>query len=392
MFLPKERILLALEHKEADRVPIGEIGVDYEITERALGRKTFYRAKWREWQALWEGKRDEVVGSQKRDIVDLAKKFEWDFVPVHLVPSKYKKYKKPKFLDRYTWEDEEGRIWKYSSSSRGWPICVKEKEVNLEDLKEPSSSELEPDESELELVKYVVEEVGNTHFVLGRTGDGSFWRNPFIFCPGGERTFIDVGGFDSYLMKMITEPEFIIKATEIGVRQAIATSDALLEAGCDGVIATADYCSSQGPLMSPEHFKKFIYPALKQHCEAVHKKGGYFIKHTDGNTWAILDMMVEAGIDGYHGIQLNAGIDMKKLKEKYGNKICLFGGVDCDTLIKGSKEDVIREVEYAIKYAAPGGGLVITSGNTIMAGTKYENYITMLKTVRKKGKYPIKSS
>jgi len=83
VLLPKERVLLALKHKEADRVPVGEVSADYEIIEKVLGRKTFYRAKWREWQALWEGRRDEVVESQKKDIVDLAKKLEWDFVPVH---------------------------------------------------------------------------------------------------------------------------------------------------------------------------------------------------------------------------------------------------------------------------------------------------------------------
>jgi len=344
-------MLLALNHKEPDRVPLGELGVDSPITEKALRRKTFYRAKWREWTAIWQGGRDEVVKSQKKDMVALVRKFEWDFVTVHLVPSKYKIYKKPKFLEKYTWEDEEGRVWKYSPLSEGWPICIKQREIGLKDLKKTSPSKLEPDESELELVRYVVRELGETHFILGRTGDGSFWRNPFIFGGGGERTFIDVGSFESYLMKMITNPEFIFKATQIGVKQAIATSTALLKAGCDGVIATADYCSSQGSLMSPEYFRKFVYPALKKHCDAVHHKGGYFIKHTDGNTWPILEMMVEAGIDGYQGIQLNAGMDMRKLRDKYGNKICLFGGVDCDTLIKGSREDVKKEVEYAIKYA-----------------------------------------
>ena len=48
--LPKERVIAALEHRSFDRVPIGEIGVDYSITDRALGHETLYRAKWREYQ------------------------------------------------------------------------------------------------------------------------------------------------------------------------------------------------------------------------------------------------------------------------------------------------------------------------------------------------------
>lgn len=386
---PKERMLLALSHKEPDRVPVGEIGMDYPITEKALGRKTFYRAKWKKFIAMWEGRRNEVVESQKRDIVDLAKKFEWDFVPVHLVPSKYKEYKKPKFLGKYTWEDERGNIWKYSPLSGGWPICIKHKETSIEDLEEISSSKLEADESELELVRYVVKELGNTHFILARGADGSFWSNPLLFGHESGEGFTDVGNLDDYLMKVALDPEFVARATRIATERAIAVNDILLEEGCDGIIISADYSSSQGPLISPEHFKKFVYPALKQHCKAVHRKGRYLIKHTDGNTWAILELMVKAGIDGYQGIELNAGMNLKELKEKNGDRICLFGGVDCDTLVRGSREDVRKEVEYAIKYAAPGGGLVITSGNTIMVGTKYENYMAMLENAREKGKYPI---
>ena len=44
--------------------------------------------------------------------------------------------------------------------------------------------------------------------------------------------------------------------------------------------------------------------------------GGYFIKHSDGNLWTILDELVETGIDGWHGIQVNIGMDMAKLKER----------------------------------------------------------------------------
>ena len=86
--LPKERVIAALEHREGDRVPVGEIGADWEITERALGHQTYYRSKWKEWVAEWEGRRDEVAESYGRDIVEIARKFEWDFVVVPLVPAR----------------------------------------------------------------------------------------------------------------------------------------------------------------------------------------------------------------------------------------------------------------------------------------------------------------
>jgi len=42
--LPKERMLAALRHQEPDRVPIGEIAVDWDIVEKALAVPRFTAA------------------------------------------------------------------------------------------------------------------------------------------------------------------------------------------------------------------------------------------------------------------------------------------------------------------------------------------------------------
>ena len=104
---------------------------------------------------------------------------------------------------------------------------------------------------------------------------------------------------------------------------------------------------------------------------AVHARGGYFIKHTDGNVWTILDALVAAGIDGWHGIQPSIGMDLRLLKERYGDRLCFFGGLNCETLIEGTPEEARAEVRYAIRHAAPGGGLVIATGNVLQPGTSW---------------------
>jgi hypothetical protein len=58
-------------------------------------------------------------------------------------------------------------------------------------------------------------------------------------------------------------------------------------------------------------------------------------------------------------------MDFKRLKEKYAGKLCLFGCMNVETLIDGSDGEIRAEVEYALKYAAPGGCLVFTSGNIL---------------------------
>jgi uroporphyrinogen decarboxylase len=88
-----------------------------------------------------------------------------------------------------------------------------------------------------------------------------------------------------------------------------------------------DYSDNRGPIMGKTLFQKFILPGIERQCEAIHALGGNFIKHTDGNVWTILDDLVAVGIDGWHGIQPNIGMDLAKLKERYGDRLCFFGGL-----------------------------------------------------------------
>ena len=385
---PKERVLAALRRREPDRVPTGEIGVDWTIVERTLGRESFYRAKWKELTALWDGRREEVVASYKRDIVDMAKAFEWDAVPVTLAPRRQSEYRWPEIVGPYTWKDGAGRVHQYAPESGGNPICTKYVDMTREQLEAAEKRPIAIDDSELEIVRHVVRELGDTHFIFARGGDGCF--------PYGTI------GMEEALMRMVLDPEFMHRLTDLETRRAIAINDAFLDAGCDAVLASTDVCDNRGPIMGPALFAEFVLPSIQAMAEAAHRKGKFFIKHNDGNNWPILDQLIGTGdtpgtdgvgsrsIDAYQAIQPAIGMDMKQLKERYGDRLCLWGGVDVDTLVGGTPEDVRRQVAYAIAHAGPGGGLLLCSGNSIMATCQYENYLAMLQALRDYGAYPIR--
>jgi len=73
--------------------------------------------------------------------------------------------------------------------------------------------------------------------------------------------------------------------------------------------------------MSPSHFRTFILPYLKRSIDAAHEMGVPYIKHTDGNIWAILDMLVEADIDAIDPIEPLAGMDIGEVKARYGDRM-----------------------------------------------------------------------
>ncbi len=363
--LPKERVIAALEFGHPDRIPVGETGIDYAITEQVLGRPTLYRAKWKEFTALWQGRRDEYVDSCKRDIVDLARALGHDVVPAFLVPPRHKAPEVPEFLETYKWRNPDGRVFVYSPVSQGHAMLVESPDVTVDDIQDIP---VDIDESELELVRHVVKEMGDTHFILGRPGDGIF--------PCMRYTF------EFLLRNMVERPEVVARIIEVETKHCIAVADALLDAGCDAVLPTSDVAGNSGPFMSPRMFRRFMFPWLKAECDAAHAKGKYLIKHTDGNMWALLDMMIEAGIDGWQGIQPRLGMTFPALQERYGGRLCFWGGVDVDTLVAGSEADVAEEVRVAFESAPPAGGMVLTCGNSVMVGVQHANYMAMMRAAK----------
>jgi hypothetical protein len=369
--LPKERVIAALEFKTPDRIPIGETGVDYPITEQALGRPTLYRAKWKEYTALWQGRRNEYVESCQRDIVDLARKLEHDIVPAFLVASRHKAPEQPEFLSPYKWRLPDGRVFAFSPESEGHAFLLSNADVTVDQIQDIP---LDIDESQLELVRHVVKEMGGTHFILGRPGDGIF--------PLAKYTL------EFMLLGMVDRPELIHRIIEVETRYCIAVSEVLLEAGCDAVLPTSDVAGNNGPFMSPKMFQQFLFPWLKAECDAAHARGKYFIKHTDGKMWPLLDMLVEAGVDAWHGIQPRIGMALPELQEQYGGRLCFWGGVDVDTLIAGTEQEVTDQVRVACESAPQEGGLVLTCGNTVMVGVQYGLYLAMLRAARTYGQRP----
>jgi uroporphyrinogen-III decarboxylase len=71
-------------------------------------------------------------------------------------------------------------------------------------------------------------------------------------------------------------------------------------------------------------------------------------------------------------------MDIKDVKEQYGNRLCLWGGIPVEHLVGGTREDIIRDVRYAVQYAARNGGFIMGSSHSIAVGSNYDNYMTML--------------
>ncbi len=159
--------------------------------------------------------------------------------------------------------------------------------------------------------------------------------------------------------------------------------------GADIMVLDGDLAFSQTTLMSPAQYNDFIFPFHREIVDEAHKRNMKIIKHSDGNMWPIMESIAAAGFDGFHPVQPQC-MDIGEMKSRFRNRLCILGNIDCTYLLPfGTEAEVDASVKSTIAAAAPGGGYIISSSNSIHPGCKPENYIAMVKAARKYGNYPI---
>lgn len=376
----KQRVQAVLKGEIPDKLPWGELAIDFDTVEKILGHETYLRNKAKCQIAFWEGRRDEVVQSWKEDIVELYSKLDcMDIINLNgnaqgLVPAVNAEIESPKRIDETTWESSDGKIYKYSNVTHDIHLINDPEKWTKEFSKENYSKSPvceKPDESIFEVVDYVIEKLGEEKYILGPSGD--------------EVGMILFNGMERGLLEFVTNPDTIKAAGVYYTKKANQDDYYYVRKGTDAVFWGQDFSYNSGPMISPDMFNEMVFPILKERVNNINKNFGLpVIKHACGNNWKLMDMFVEAGFVCYQGIQKTAGMDIGKLKELYGNKICLWGGVPVEVLVSGTKDELIKEISQCIRVASGDGGFIIGSSHSIAVGTKYDNFMTMIDEIEKR--------
>ncbi len=208
----------------------------------------------------------------------------------------------------------------------------------------------------------------------------------------GRAVFADswtICGMENLLMSYVLNPQFARDIGKIVLEYNKELHRLAIDAGVDVFILGDDYAHKLGTMMSPDHFREFILPGLSEIVENIKGAGAYCIKHTDGNIWEIIEDLVDTGIDGIGPLEPAADMDLKKVKERFGDRVCVVGNIDVDLLCRGTIEEIKSTTKELIRRVSPGGGHVLSSGNTITSAVRGENFSAMLETCREFGGYPI---
>lgn len=143
-----------------------------------------------------------------------------------------------------------------------------------------------------------------------------------------------------------------------------------------------DLAGRTGSLVGPVQIREYFQPYFRQVWEMLRLRGTrVFDMDSDGNVNSVLESFIECGLTSMHPMEPAAGMDIVAVRKKFGPKLAMRGGIDKHVL-RGTKDDIRKELEYKMQPMMREGGMVFGLDHRIPNGTPIENYRYYVRTGR----------
>lgn len=309
-----------------------------------------------------------AIQGASKDELDLIA-FDWDYVlKTHLAADCFvRSGLEPKILEdnaEYSISiDNMGRKTKLCKASATIPLPLEYPVVSMEDWLKVKT-----------WYKFDESRINKDELLRQKT----LWQKGFL-------TILDVpGGFDEprqllgeeeLCVACYNEPEMIKDMLETIRDTCIKTIERIAEiVPIDCINIHEDMAGKSGPLFGPKQVQEFMKPYYNAIWNAAVDAGAkIFSQDSDGNMNCIMDDMLDCKINAILPCEPGSGMDIVDLRKRYGKRLVLKGGIDKYAL-RGTKEDIRKELEYKICDITKGGGTIFAIDHRIPNGVSLENY------------------
>ncbi len=230
------------------------------------------------------------------------------------------------------------------------------------------------------------------YFMVERALQAARGKIALVFSVFGAAYFenlCEMFGFEKLFYLLVKDPGFIRRAVKDMSDYACAVVSHLGEMGVTQVYMTDDLGQKERPMVSPRMYRQYFQAGVGRFCRVAHRHGVKVMMHSDGNVMEMVPQFLEAGIDALHPWEGEAGMDIVAGKRQWGKRLTLFGSVPINLLSHGAPRDIVLKVKDLLRECAPGGGYIISSSHSIVGSCRWQNYCSMLWSIRKFGRYPI---
>ena len=138
-----------------------------------------------------------------------------------------------------------------------------------------------------------------------------------------------------------------------------------IDLGADILLISDDWGQNGSMLFNPKDWYELILPGFRKIVQVGVDRGVPVMVHSDGFIEPVLDTVVELGVRILHPVQESAGMDQRKVRRKYGDRLCLYGGLDVRDLPTMSLEQIEDLVRSKIETLGRHGGWIMCTSHSV---------------------------
>ena len=371
----RERVRMAVNHQEADRVPMDLWGSDSR-----LNTNFYLRLKETLGEQDQLGERIRPGSTSEYEDYTLSDRIGSDFRHINIgKPDGFKSYQDEKGNTIDEWGVGRKLIGKHPSLTYH-PLA----NATIEDLETYPWPKMIDEGRIRGLEQRAKDWYENTDFAITATSATS--GTIFELCQY-------LRGIEQFLVDLYVEPEFaaalIEKVTDLLIELNVYYVKAVAPY-IEWIEFTSDFGTQNAPFISPDCFEEFFLKPHQRLFSAV-KAAAPNVKiflHSCGSVRKLIPLFIQSGVEILSALQpLAAGMDSYELKAEYGDRLVFHGGVDAQEAIPGTLEELREECRKRIEAFGPGGGYIFSPSNHFQNDVPVENFFKMYEFGREFGVY-----
>jgi uroporphyrinogen decarboxylase len=231
------------------------------------------------------------------------------------------------------------------------------------------------------LARQVAERYGSTHLVCGDLECTIFEGSWYLT------------GLEKFLMDLSLEEDYVFELMDRVMEYSIGVGRELLRLGAEMIWLGDDVGMQEGMLISPETWRRHLKPRMRAVIEQLKAADPevHIAYHCCGSYAPIIPDLIEIGVDVLNALQPTArDMELGGLKERYGGQACFFGGLDTQRALPfGSEQDVEAEVRRVIRAAGSGGGLILAGAHNLQPDVSVAKVLRLYSAAHRFGRYPL---
>jgi uroporphyrinogen decarboxylase len=189
-------------------------------------------------------------------------------------------------------------------------------------------------------------------------------------------------GMPDLLVDMLEAPDWVddlldaLNDFNLGVIRGVLRYDV------DGIIFGDDWGQQRGLIFGPALWRRFVKPRLATLFAEVKRSGKAVMIHSCGRVQELFPELIDIGLDVFNPFQPDV-MDVYDVKRRFGDRLAFYGGMSVQKMLPyGTPEQVRDETRRLMDGIGQGGGFIIAPSHHMPGDIPVENMLAFVEAVR----------